>query len=390
VTISNEGDSADAPLAGLRVVEVSSFVAAPLGGLTLAQLGAEVIRVDPVGGGPDITRWPLAPSGTSLYWTGLNKGKRSVALDLRSAEGQQAVRDLVTRSGPDGGILLTNASYPWLAYDALAGGRPDLIHLRITGKHDGGTAVDYTVNAAIGFPLATGPQELAGPVDHVLPAWDVACGLYAATGILAAERHRRRTGEGRAITLALADVALAVTGHLGLLAEAQLAGAGRPRIGNHLYGGFARDFRTGSGDWLLIVILTARHFAELGRCTGLAPAFEAVERAVGGDFSTDAGRYAHREVIAGLLAPWFAARTMEEITTILNEASLLWERYRTFGQAAAEAAGNPLMRLIDQPGVGSVLVPGMPLGQPGLPDVTPAPRLGADTTAVLREVRSRA
>ena len=71
----------DAPLAGLRILEVSSFVAAPLGGMTLAQLGAEVIRVDPIGGAADVTRWPLAPSGASLYWTGLNKGKRSVTLD---------------------------------------------------------------------------------------------------------------------------------------------------------------------------------------------------------------------------------------------------------------------------------------------------------------------
>src|SRR5215831_12240521 len=112
-------DDAGAPLAGMRVVEVSSFVAAPLGGLTLAQLGAEVIRVDPAGGGPDITRWPLAPSGASLYWTGLNKGKRSVTVSFRDPAGQQAIRDLVTGSGSDGGILLTNASYPWLDHELL-------------------------------------------------------------------------------------------------------------------------------------------------------------------------------------------------------------------------------------------------------------------------------
>ncbi len=283
------GSPGDAPLAGLRVVEVSSFVAAPLGGRTLAQLGAEVIRIDPAGGGPDYTRWPVAPSGTSLYWTGLNKNKRSVALDLRSADGQQAVRDLVVNSGPDGAILLTNASYPWLDYGLLRRHRADVIVLRITGTHDGATAVDYTVNAGIGFPLTTGPADLAGPVNHVLPAWDVACGLYAATGILAAERHRRRTGQGRAITLALGDVALAVTGHLGFLAEPEVTGVSRPRIGNHLYGSFARDFPTASGESVLIVILTSRHFADLGRATGLAGTFSEVERAVGGDFSTDAG-----------------------------------------------------------------------------------------------------
>ena len=380
--------SGEAPLAGLRVVEVSSFVAAPLGGLTLAQLGAEVIRVDPVGGGPDYARWPVAPSGTSLYWTGLNKNKRSVALDLRSPEGQQAVRDMVVSSGPDGGILLTNASYPWLDYDVLRQHRPDVIALRITGTHDGGTAVDYTVNAGIGFPLTTGPEGLASPVNHVLPAWDVTCGLYAATGILAAERHRRRTGQGRAITLALSDVALAVTGHLGFLAEPEVTGRFRPRIGNHLYGSLARDFRTASGDSVLIVILTSRHFADLGRVTGLAGTLTEVERAVGGDFSTDAGRYEHREVIAALLAPWFAARGTDEVERALSQTSVLWQRYRTFAEVAADpaTAANPLMHRIDQPGVGPVTVPGLPLAQPGLPPVAPAPALGQDTAELLREL----
>jgi 2-methylfumaryl-CoA isomerase len=369
----------------MRVVEVSSFVAAPLGGLTLAHLGAEVIRVDPAGGGPDYTRWPLAPSGTSLYWTGLNKNKRSVAVDLRDPAGQQAIRDLVAGSGPDGGIVLTNASYPWLAYETLKAQRADVIHLQVTGKHGGGTGVDYTVNAGTGFPLATGPEDLASPVNHVLPAWDVACGLYAATGILAAERHRRRTGQGRSITLALEDVALAITGHLGFLAEAEITGAGRPRIGNHLYGSLARDFRTASGDRILIVVLTSRHFADLGQRTGLARTLAEVERAVGGDFSTDAGRYEHREVICGLLAPWFAARSTADVEDALAQTSILWQRYRTFAEVAADpaTAANPLMRRIDQPGVGAVTVPGMPLMQPGLPPVTPAPALGADTNDVL-------
>src|SRR5690242_15924609 len=327
----------DAPLIGLRVIEVSSFVAAPLGGMTLAQLGAEVIRIDPLGGAPDTTRWPLAPNGGSLYWAGLNKGKRSVTLDLRSPDGQRAVAGFVAASGPDGGIVLTNAAYPWLSYDALKDARPDLIHLRITGGHDGSPAVDYTVNAAVGFPLTTGDAAIAGPVNHVLPAWDVACGLYAALGILAAERHRRRTGTGRAITLALADVALAVTGHLGFLAEGQLARGhfpegqtpvspgGRPRIGNHLYGGFARDFRTGSGDFVMIVTLTARHYADLARVTGRADALAAVEQALGADFSRDSDRYAHREVIAALLAPWFAGHTTDEVTAALAGTSVLWE-----------------------------------------------------------------
>jgi 2-methylfumaryl-CoA isomerase len=381
------------PLDGLRIIEVSSFVAAPLGGMTLAQLGAEVIRIDPLGGAPDTTRWPLAPDGGSLYWAGLNKGKRSATLDLRSPAGQRAVRDLVARSGDDGGIVLTNAAYPWLSYDALREVRPDLIHLRITGRHDGSPAVDYTVNAGIGFPLTTGEPGTAGPVNHVLPAWDVACGLYAAIGLLAAERHRRRTGAGRAITLPLADVALAVTGHLGFLAEGRLSGespaGGRPRIGNHLYGGFARDFRTASGDSVMIVTLTARHYADLARITGRGEALAAVEGALGADFTTDAGRYEHREVIAALLAPWFAGHTTAEVCEALAGTSVLWERYRTFAELAADPAtlASPLVGLVDQPGIGQILATGIPLAQPGAPQTpVPAPILGADTEAILREL----
>ena len=95
-------------------------------------------------------------------------------------------------------------------------------------------------------PTLLEPPELGGPVNHVLPAWDVACGLYAAIGLLSAERRRLRTGQGSRITLALADVALAVTGHLGFLAEAHVSQADRPRIGNHLYGGDRKSTRLNS------------------------------------------------------------------------------------------------------------------------------------------------
>jgi alkylation response protein AidB-like acyl-CoA dehydrogenase/crotonobetainyl-CoA:carnitine CoA-transferase CaiB-like acyl-CoA transferase len=381
----------EAPLAGLRIIEVSSFVAAPLGGMTLAQLGAEVIRVDPPGGAADTTRWPLSPDGASLYWTGLNKGKRSVTLDFRSDEGRQALQDLIAGSGDDGGIVLTNAAFDWLSYDVLQQIRPDLIHLLITGRHDGGPAVDYTVNASLGFPFATGPEEISGPVNHVLPAWDVATGLYAATGILAAERHRRRTGRGRAITLPLADVALAVTGHLGFLAEAQLGagegGGGRPRIGNHLYGGFARDFRTAGGE-IMVCLLTDRHFRDLAAATGLSATFAELAKALSADFSTDSDRYRHREVLAALLQPWFAQRTVAEVATAFAGTSVLWERYRTFAELAADPKllDNPLVQIIDQPGVGQVLATGSPLAQPGVEGPVPAPVLGADTETVLGQV----
>jgi 2-methylfumaryl-CoA isomerase len=374
------------PLDGLTVLEVSSFVAAPLGGLTLAQLGAEVIRVDPLGGSADIGRWPLAPSGTSLFWTGLNKGKRSVTLDFRAAAGRQILADLLAATRAGGGIVLTNAvGQGWLGYAELSAVRPDLIHLQIQGHHDGRAAVDYTVNAATGFPMVTGPEGLQGPVNHVLPAWDVACGLYAAVGLLAAERRRARTGAGSQVTLALADVALAVAGHLGFLAEAQVTSTDRPRIGNHLFGGLGRDFVTADGERVMVVALTRRHFADLAAATGLAKTFTELERLLGADFRDEGDRYRHRQVITALLEPWFAARPLADVEQGLAGTSVLWSRYRRFTDLVHDGtlAGNPLLAEISQPGVGPVLAPGSPIVLDGATGARPAPVLGADTAAVL-------
>ncbi|MBO0686485.1 MAG: CoA transferase, partial [Candidatus Dormibacteraeota bacterium] len=217
-------------LEGMRVVELSAFVAAPLGGATLASLGAEVVRIDPPGGGIDAQRWPLH-QGQSLYWAGLNQGKRSVNVDTRSEKGQA----LAARLAAEAGVVLTNLSATgWSSYERLRSLRPDLIMAVLTGNPDGSTAVDYTVNAAVGFPFVTGPEGWEGPVNHVLPAWDALAGGLLATGLVAAELHRTRTGEGQLLTLSLADVALWISSSLGFLAEAQLLPEPRDRLGNDL------------------------------------------------------------------------------------------------------------------------------------------------------------
>lgn len=153
----------DRPLSGVRIVEISSFVAVPLAGMTLAQLGAEVVRIDPIGGAADYRRWPLTATGESIYWAGLNKGKRSMAVDMRSPQGQHLVQSLIVEAG----ILITNAAgRQWHAHTTLSSLRPDLIHLEVVGRGDGSTGVDYTVNAATGFPLVTGPPDHIRPASH--------------------------------------------------------------------------------------------------------------------------------------------------------------------------------------------------------------------------------
>ena len=137
----------DGILAGVRVIEGSAFVAAPTAGMTLAQLGADVIRFDDPRGGLDSKRWPLTSAGDSLFWSGLNKGKRSFTVDLRSDEGRETLTRLISQPGEGNGIFLTN--FPpkgWMSYEALSARRPDLIMVVMSGNHDGSSEVDYTVN----------------------------------------------------------------------------------------------------------------------------------------------------------------------------------------------------------------------------------------------------
>jgi 2-methylfumaryl-CoA isomerase len=379
------------PLAGLRVIEISSFVAAPLGGMTLAQLGADVIRVDPLGGAADQRRWPLSPSGISLYWAGLNKGKRSITVDFAGAAGREIVTDLVRACPPGTGVVLTNAvGRDWLSASALTAMSPDLIHVQIEGRSDGTPAVDYTVNAEVGFPMVTGPAGFADPVNHVLPAWDIACGLYAALGVSAAARRRERTGEGAVIRIALADVALAMAGNLGFLAEAQVNNVPRPRIGNYLYGGFARDFACADGERVMVVALTPRHWRDLVRVTEMPEPVAALERSLGVDFADEGDRFEYREVLAGLFRRWFAGLPLDEVTAALARTPLVWAPYRTFGQAVQHlqtpAGANPIATQVTQPDVGTYLVPGSPLRfGTAVTEARPAPTLGEHTASVLAD-----
>ncbi|MDT5256258.1 MAG: 2-methylfumaryl-CoA isomerase [Mycobacterium sp.] len=374
------------PLSDLTVVEVSSFVAAPLCGMTLSQLGAQVIRVDPIGGASDVQRWPLAADGTSIYWTGLNRGKRSATIDLRSAEGQELVQRLIVEGD---GIVVTNAAgLSWLSHDQLAATRSDVIHVQLLGRGDGSTGVDYTVNAGIGFPLVTGPAEHAGPINHVLPAWDVCCGLYAALAVVAAVRRRDQAGLGARISLALEDVALATAGNLGLLTEPQINGTQRQRLGNSIYGQYGQDFTSRDGVAFMVVTLTGRHFRDLVEVTGTGAAVSALAEALGVDFGSEGDRYRYRDALSGLFATWFADHTAELITAALSNTTVLFERYRSFAEVAAapKVTANPLFSRLRQPGVGDYFAPGMPAAFDGAhPGAAPAPTLGQDTADVLAE-----
>ncbi|MEQ9491420.1 MAG: CoA transferase [Alphaproteobacteria bacterium] len=383
-------------LKGMRVVELSAFIAAPLAGLTLSQLGADVIRVDPPGGGIDYNRWPLSDEGASLYWTGLNKGKRSVALNLKEEDQREVFRRILKSSGDEGGILLTNLTGPdWLTYDALKQVRPDLIMVSLTGHHDGAAAVDYTVNSAVGVPFATGHATPDHPVNNMIPTWDAVAGLTLATAILAADRHRQKTGEGREIRLALSDVAYSLVSTLGLMTEAEVLERDRPALGNHVYGTFGHNLPTKDGRQVMVAAFTGRQWRSLVEVSDTAKAMAEIEAASSLDLSQEGDRYAARDDILVVLSAWSNTKTLREIKGLFDEARVLWGPYQTFRQMVQEdpraSLANPMFQEIDQPGVGRYRTTGSPLtivGE-GRKPVRPASTVGGDTASVLDDLSIR-
>ncbi|MBD3760954.1 CoA transferase [Rhizorhabdus sp.] len=380
-------------LNGLRVVEGAAFIAGPSCGLYFAQMGADVIRFDTIGGGPDYRRWPVTPNGDSLYWEGLNKGKRSIAIDLGRPEGRELAVALATAPGDEGGLFLTN--YPersFLSHAALAARRPDIITVRVMGWADGSPAVDYTVNAAVGVPDMTGPADDPRPVNHVLPAWDLLGGAYAAFAMTSALLRRRTTGEGAEIRVPLSDLAASSLSHLGSVAEV-LATGDRPRMGNDLFGAFGRDFVTADARRLIVVAITPRQWSGLLATLDLTAAVAAIEAELGISFAQDEGlRFVHRARLFPLFEAAFAARDSSVLKPAFDAGGVTWGEYQTLHQAVTGDArlftANPLFQTIRHPsgltypasGPAATLA-----GEPRRP-LAPAPRLGEHSDQILAEL----
>jgi 2-methylfumaryl-CoA isomerase len=328
----------------------------------------------------DYHRWPLH-KGRSLYWTGLNAGKRSVCIDTRTSRGRDQVVDLIASAG----TCVTNLPLgDWMSYEALRARRDDLVLLTFIGNPDGTPAVDYTVNAAVGFPHITGSESSDAPVNHVLPAWDVIAAQLGVSAILAAELRRSRTHRGSHVQLSLMDVALSTVSRLGILAEAQLESEPRARYGNYLYGSFGRDFRTADGRDLMVVALTPRQWRGLVAATESATRVAELELARGADFRKEGDRFTCRGELAAIFERWIGRHSLGEVRDAFDRNGVLWGPYQTAQELMHEDARasqtNPLMTVIHQPSVGEIRTARSPLGEV---DALIAPELGAHTRAVL-------
>lgn len=371
-------------LSGLSLIEASSFVASPSAGLYCAQLGAEVIRVDQIGGGPDFRRWPVTANNDSLYWENLNRAKKSVALDLGRPEGRELLQRLVQATGQ----FLTNfPAEGFLSHAALAEGRPDLVTVRVMGWADGSPALDYTVNNAVGYPMMTGPGP--DPVNHVLPAWDLLTGAYAAFALLAAIQRRSASGLGGEVRLPLSDVAIGTVANLGGIAEVLYNQADRPRLGNAVYGLFGRDFVTADGVRTMLVVVTPRQWSNLLAALAIADQVAAIEAERGVSFAKDDGlRFEHREALFPLFEAAVGARSHAELAAALDAGGVVHSNYRTMLDAARDpvlVGNNPLFGEaanpsgISYPAAGSfATIPQLDRGEP-----QPAPRNGQHSEEIL-------
>jgi 2-methylfumaryl-CoA isomerase len=193
------------------------------------------------------------------------------------------------------------------------------------------------------------------------------------------------------VKLALEDVGLAVMGHLGFIAEAQL-GPERGRHGNELFGAFGRDFTTADGERVMVVGLTGKQWSALCDAMEMNEEMAQIGQQLGLDLALEGNRFMARKEIARVVGAWIGARSLADVAAALDRHAACWSRYQTVGRMVRDdpscSEANPLFATIDQPGVGKVLAPGIPLRFSGVAPVPPgpAPLLGADTEQVLYDL----
>jgi 2-methylfumaryl-CoA isomerase len=380
-------------LSGLRVIESSAFVAVPMAGMTLSQMGAEVIRFDRLEGGLDARRMPYSPSGTSLFWSGMNKGKKSIAVDMKSPKGKELISNLVTAPGKDAGLFLTNLKVRgWLDYETLSKVRSDIIIVTLTGDRHGRPQVDYTVNPALGIPDITGHEGSADPVANAIPAWDMIAGNMCVSSLLAAERYRLRHGVGQDVEIALKDVAAAAIGHLGMIADATLNSDDRTKAGNALYGAYGKDFLCADGNRVMIIGLTSRQWSGIVKATDTSEQFKKLEIENNINLQDESIRWQWRHAITEIIEPWFKIRAVEDFADDFDKTGLTWSVFRSVKEALNVdpdlTEDNPLFKKILQPDAGEFLVPRHPANFSKVEnsDATPAPALGEHTEEILGDV----
>lgn len=390
-----DAPSSAGPLAGLLVLDLSRVLAGPWCSQLLGDLGAEVIKVEQPGAGDDTRRWgpPFLPdgSGDSAYYCAANRNKRSIAVNMAAPEGAALLRRLAERAD----VVLENFRVGGLAkygldYASLAAIKPDLIYCSITGfgqygpyAHKGG--YDFLIQGMSGLMSVTGLPDDApggGPMKVGVPTVDLSTGLYAAVSILAALRHRDRTGEGQHIDCALLDTQVALMTNQ---ASNWLNGGMVPqRMGNaHPNLLPYQDFRCADGV-VLVALGNDRQFRDF--CVLL----DVPELADDPRYVTNAARSAHRGALITALEAQTLGWDADALIAAMDAAKLPGGKVNSVPEIMADPhiAARGLIHSLDRADGTPVRFPGYPSQLSATPATYrhPPPLSGQDTAAVLRDL----
>jgi len=383
-----------APLAGIRVVELASFVAAPSAGALLVDLGADVIKVEVPWGEiyrhstPRLAGYDSDFAGSAPYQMD-NHGKRSLAIDLALPQARDALARVI--DGAD--VLLTNMLPSRLAKygfdpETLRATRPELIVARLSGYGADGPEADTPAFDYTAFWARTGLMDQQRDMDAP-PAFqrpgigDHSAGLALALGIVAALRSRDADGQGQVIDVALQNIGYYIEGNdasVALVTDQSSPRHDRARPRNPLW----NHYRCKDGRWLsLVMIESDRYWPEL------APAIGRPELLEDERFASAVPRYHNSAALVELLEAAFADKRLDEWTRRLEPYRLIWAPVRTLAEAIHDptAVARGVFPTVDHPELGRfrTVAPPLRMSAHAMAGDAPAPALGADTAKLLAE-----
>lgn len=385
---SNADGKRPPPLTGRRVIDLSRVLAGPWSTMVLADLGAEVIKVEHPVGGDDTRHWgPPYAGGEAAYYLCANRNKRSIAVDLANPDGQRVIRDLVATAD----VVVENYKLGGLDrfgldYASLAALNPALVYCSISGYGRASPVserpgYDFMIQAEGGLMSITGEVE-GQPVRTGVAVADLFTGMAAAQAILAALIARDRDGVGQHIDMALYDCQLAMLANVGsayLVSGDEPArhGNGHPAIVPY------QMFDTRDGG-MVVAVGNDRQFAALCRLLGQSGL------AADARFATNAARVGNRDALLGVLRPLLAVQDTSEWLDRLRAAGIPCGEVRSVGQAleASETIARGMVRGVPHPTAGDVRLVASPLKLGGTPVAEPVapPLLGEHGTEILTEI----
>ncbi len=374
-----DGNSHSTALEGIRMLDLGRYQAGPRCGLMFARMGAEVIKIEGLGGDESRRNGPTV-RGQSAYWVQYNSGKKSLAINLRTEEGKEVLRDLVKVSD----ILLQNfrpgtIDIMGFGYEKLKELNPKIVMINVSaygqyGPYKERVGFDH-IGQAIGGMMSMSGNEGEPPARTFFPLIDRITALHATIGALAALREREFSGEGQAIDVCLADTGftaneIPVSAYLGTGEVVQREGNGR---------GTTNTFRTSDG-WAYLVATNDQMW---GRLCGALDRQEWLEDE---RFSTRAARRENVDALEGELGAWFASRTTKEAVDLLSSHSVPAAPVHDVQGAANEPHVHEREIMVEVPDrtAGSMYVSGKTIKFSRTPMVVgSAPLIGENTTEIL-------